>query len=78
MGGGIMLSVQKTEITRTHAKIKFYTVLIFFSSMNIQIFTYGGPGGWHGAGRGRYPFKKLKKNHKNSTHSKIKIYIIFI
>ena len=32
--------------------------------------------GGHGMGRLHYPFRKMKK--KNSTHSKIKFYIIFI
>ena len=76
------LSIQKNKkITRTvHNKIIFYTIFIefFFSTMAIKNFKYGQPGGLTRRGQGALSVQRSEKNHKNSTHTKFKFYLIFI
>ena len=65
-----MLSNQKNEkIARTVPKIKFYIIFMKKNStIDINIFTNGGPGeqAWGRVGRGRNPFRKMKKSQEQS------------
>ena len=72
----------------THTKIKFYIIFIFFSKTDTNIFTYGERSGCvtltagcvtlTDNAQGALSVQKKMWKSQNRTHTKIKLYIIFI
>ena len=77
--GGIICS-EKLENYKnsTHTKIQFYIISIFFSMMDITIFTDGGRSACRQGQAGGVIRSEKWENHKDSTHTKIKFPITFI
>ena len=56
---------------------RIFFFLFFFFTLDIKIYTYGGARRWAWGRQVALSIQKNKKNHKNSTNSKIKFNIIF-